>query len=257
MILNPEYYLAVFMVFVRIGGLMISAPFFSHRSMPVRVRVLFSILLAYIVVGYAGPIPSYAMHPVGFVAALAVEAFTGIIMGFAAQFIFWAVQFGTELMGFQMGLSMAQVFNPATQSNSNPIGILLTMTFLLVFVLLDGHHEIVKALVGSFSLVPLGGAQIGNGGPLLLEWMAEFFLTALQFAAPFLATFFMVELSLGIFARVVPQADLFSLSLPIKLIVGLSISVFFVQNMFPAIPGLIGDLFNDVIRLIETIAPRP
>lgn len=255
MILNPEYYLAVFLVFVRIGGVMVSAPFFSHRSMPVRVRVLLSILLAYIVVGYAGSPPSYASHPIGFVGAIVVEAFTGIIMGFAAQFIFWAVQFGTELMGFQMGLSMAQVFNPATQSNSNPLGMLITMTFLLVFILLNGHHEMIKALVGSFGLVPLGGAQLGNGGPVLLEWMAQFFLTALQFAAPFLATFFMVELSLGIFARVVPQADLFSLSLPIKLIVGLSISAFFVQNMFPAIPALVNDLFNDVIHLIEAISP--
>lgn len=256
MVLNPDYYLAVFLVFVRIGGLMIAAPFFGHRSFPVRVRILFSILLAYIVVGFAGPPPPQAHHPVGFITALAIEAFTGVLMGFAAQFIFWAIQFGAELMGFQMGLSLAQVFNPATQSNSNPLGMLITMTFLLVFILLNGHHEIIKALVGSFQLIPLGGAQVGSGGPLLLEWMAQFFLTALQFAAPFLATFFMVELTLGIFARVVPQADLFSLSLPIKLIVGLSISAFFMQNLFPAIPGLVDDLFNDIIRLIEVIAPR-
>jgi hypothetical protein len=65
------------------------------------------------------------------------------------------------VIGFQIGLSMAQVYNPLEGEYSNPLGRLLNLTFLLVFLLIDGHHHILRALITSFEVVPLAGAQVG------------------------------------------------------------------------------------------------
>ena len=165
--------------------------------------------------------------------------FALVLFGFAAQFIFWSVTFAGEIIGFQMGLSIAAVYNPMDGVASNPIGRVLTLTMLLVFLLLDGHHHMLRALVASFEVVPLSGADLSRGGPLLLQWMGAFFVTAIRLAAPFMITIFLVDVALGVFARVAPQADLFSMGLPLKIVIGLSLTILFMQNFMPILPDLI------------------
>ena len=124
----------------------------------------------------------------------------------------------------------------------------------MVFLLIDGHHHVLRALVGSFDVVPLAGAGLANVGGLLLEWTGALFVTALRLASPFMVTIFLVDVTLGVFARVVPQADLFSLGLPLKLLVGLGMTVFFLQNLFPVIPDLLTLMLDDLLSVIEALA---
>lgn len=252
--LTPGYLFSVLLVFVRIGSLMVSAPFFGHQSVPVRVKIPLALLLAYTVVGMVpGPLPGYLEHPLGLVLAVGIEALTGLLLGFTAQFVFWAVTYAGEIIGFQMGLSLAAVYNPLEGVSSNPLGRFLTMTLLLVFLLLDGHHHVLRALVASFEVVPLAGADLSRGGPLMLEWMGRFFATALRLAAPFMITIFLIDVALGVFARVAPQADMFSLGHNVKLLVGLALSVFFIQHFFPIIPELVRQMFDDLATMIRSL----
>lgn len=253
--IDPAYLFTILLVFVRIGGLMVAAPVFSHMSVPVRVRIFMAVLMAYILVGFVpGPLPPNIGHPAAFALSIGIEALTGIMLGFAAQFIFWSVQYAGEIIGYQMALGLATVFNPIDGMHSNPIGRFLMTGMLLVFILLDGHHQILKALVFSFEVVPLAGANLTAGGPLMLEWTGEFFSTAIRLASPFMITIFLVDASLGVFARVAPQADLFSVALPLKLLVGLTMMIFYVGNLFPLFPGMIEKMFADMLALIEAFA---
>lgn len=253
--IEPAYLFTILLVFVRVGGLMVAAPVFSHMAIPVRVRIFLAVLMAYILVGFVpGPLPPNIGHPVPFILAICIEALTGIMLGFAAHFLFWSIQYAGEIIGFQMALAMAGVFNPMDGMHSNPIGRFLVMSTLLIFILLDGHHQILQALVLSFEVVPLAGANLQAGGPLMLEWTGHFFITAMKLASPFMITIFLVDASLGIFARVAPQADLFSVALPVKLLVGMSMMVVFVANFFPMLPQMIDKMYLDLLALIEAFA---
>lgn len=255
-VLDPNYLLSVLLVFVRISGLLMAAPFFNQQSFSVRIRVLFAFVLAYSMAGLVGgPVPAYAYHAFGFMAAIGVEALTGLVIGFTAQFLFLAVQFAGEIIGFQMALGIAQVFDPVNGQSANPMGRLLSLVFMLVFVLTDGHHMILQALEQSFVVVPLGGATLQASGPLLLDWTGDFFTLALRLAAPFMITIFLIDATLGVFARIVPQADLFSLSLPLKLSLGMAVAYVYMQNLFPIIPDMAEHMSNDLIQLIEAITP--
>lgn len=252
--LDPEYLLRVFLIFVRIGGVLVAAPFFGHQSIPVRVKVFFAVLLAYSLVGLVSEeLPAGATDPVGMIVAVAVEALTGLVLGFTAQFIFWAVQFAGEIAGFQVGLSLAQTYNPISGASSNPLGSLLTLVFLLVFLLFNGHHYILRALVASFEVVPLAGARLAESGPELLEGMGTLFVAALRLAAPFMVTVFLIDVALGVFARLVPQADLFSIGLPLKLLVGLGVLYYFMQHLIPTVPDRIGQMLTDVMRVVHAV----
>lgn len=255
-LLDTNEVVRVLLVFVRISGLLVAAPFFGQNSIPTRVRVLAGAVLAYSLAGFAtGPLPEYVSHDVGFVLVVLLEAGTGLLIGFSARLIFWAINFAGTIMGYQMALSLSQTYNPMTGASSNPLGQILSYTFLLAFLLLDGHHALIRALVQSFELIPLGGGILAPSGPLLLEWMGDFFRIALRLAAPFLVLLFLTDVALGIFATLIPQANLFTLSLPAKLLVGIAIFFVFMQGLFPSFPPLIDRIDRMVMELLRTIAP--
>lgn len=255
-LLDTGYILRVLLVFVRISGLLMAAPFFGQQSIPVRVRVLAAAVLAYSLAGFAsGPLPDFVTHDVGFALVLLIEAGTGLLMGFSARIIVWAINFAGTIMGYQMALSLAQTFNPMSGASSSPLGQILSYAFLLAFLLADGHHLLLRALVHSFEVVPLGGANLAAGGPLLLEWMGAFFRVALRLAAPFLVVLFLADIALGIFARLIPQANLFTLSLPAKLLAGVGVFFVYIQGLFPSFPPLVERIGRMVMELLGAIAP--
>lgn len=254
--LDPDSLFRLALVFARVSGVMVAAPVFSQKGVPVQLRVLLGVILSVVLVGFAdGALPAHVAHPVGFVAAVAAEALTGLLIGYAVRFVFWAVEFAGEMIGFQMSLSMAQVYDPMNGSSANPLGRLVTFLFLVLFVLLDGPQAVVVGLARSFAAVPLGGADLAAGGPLLLSWTGGFFATAVRLAMPFLVALFLVDVGLGVFARVVPQADLFSISLPLKILAGMAVSVAFVAAFVPLAPALVDGAVAGLDALFAALAP--
>lgn len=257
-LLDPRFLMTVMLVFVRIGGLLVTAPLFRQTVVPVQLKILLSVLLAYVLSGLVmQPLPPHIFKTAGFVVAIGIEALTGLLIGLAAQFVFWAVQFAGEVLGFQMGLAMAKVFNPVSGVASNPLGRMLGLAVLIVFILVDGHHHVIRALVYSFDAVPLAGANLYAPGPLLLEWMGDFFRIALRLSSPFMITIFLIDATLGVFARVAPQADLFSIALPVKLLVGLGLFYFFLQELVPYLPDLVDLMVRQMYDLINAMGTTP
>ena len=259
MLLEPAFILTVLLTFVRVSGVLVAAPFFRQPFVPAVVKVLVGFVLAYGLAGFVeGPLPpAVASSLAGFGVAILVEALTGLMLGFAAQFVFFAVGLAGELIGMQVGLSLAQAYNPMIGEAANPLGQLLSLGFLTTFVLLDGPQGVMQALAGSFRVVPLAGANLAAAGPLLLSWTGGFFATALRLAAPFLVTMLLMDLTLGVVVRVVPQLDLFGLGIPLKLAVGLAVFVLFVGELGPALPGLVAESTEAVARMADVLAPTP
>lgn len=256
MFLSPEHLLRVLFVFARVSGLAFSAPVFGHKSVPVLTRVLLSALLAFVLAGFAtAPLPAHALHPVGFMLIAAREVVTGLLLGYAVRFVFWAVEFAGEAIGFQMSLSLAQAYDPMSGGTVNPLGRAIGLSFLLLFVLLDGPQQVVVGLATSFDAIPLGGGQVAAGGPLLLSWTGAFFSTSVRLAMPFLVALFLADVGLGVFSRVVPQADLFSISLPLKLLAGFAIAIVFLSSLFPLAPGLFDGAAAQMREMVQALAP--
>ena len=255
-VLDPINILYAFLIFVRIGGLMVSAPFFEQSFIPVQVKVFLSALIAYSLIGIV-PQPDQpdVLHPVALLVFVLIEFLTGVVIGLAARFIFFAIRFAGEFIGFQMALSISQVISPADGQASNPISNILTMTFLMVFLLLDGHHQLFEALMASFNVIPLAKGVIANSGNLMLTWTGQLFIIAVRLAAPFMVTIFLVDMTLGIFARVAPQTEIFSQSLSLKLIVGVGLVYLYIGNFFPLIPSLLTQMTDHILDMIEAIMP--
>lgn len=233
-------FVAVLLIFMRILGVLIASPIFGSNSIPVIVRILLSAFIAYI--AFLSLDTNSFPKEVEFL-PLAVygvkEIITGLIIGFALNMVFYAVSYAGLLIGFDMGLSMAIVFNPGQETEENIIGQALNIMAIFVFFIINGHHYLISATVASFKIIPIGKFVINEPTyQLLIKYTGAVFILAVKIASPIMISYFLIVLAEGILARVIPQMQIFFVAQPLVtgigyllLIVALPIYVYFLKNL--------------------------
>jgi flagellar biosynthetic protein FliR len=210
------------LVLARLSGLVIAAPVFGHLLVPVRVRVGLALLLAAVLapVAAAGAVVPDSLPAM--VVALAVEFALGTMVGLVATLIFAGVQLGGQIAGIQMGLGLANLFDPQTQAQVTIVGEWAQLVALLLFLVLDVHHLVLGALIESFRTAPPGALAMTQVGLLAVVGLAgNVFTLGVRVAAPVLIALLLSNATLGVLARTVPQFNVFVIGFPVNIGVGL------------------------------------
>ena len=156
-------------------------------------------------------------------------------------------------MGTQMGFSMVTLADPTSNAQTTITSHFLYMVALLVFLFLDGHLHLLRALADSFVLVPPGGFSYTPALTMnVLELSAGIFVLALKVAAPVMVALLLVELALAIMGRAAPQMNLLTLGFPVKIGVGfffMSILFYVMSNLMEDLVIDLGPLFDNLMRL--------
>ncbi len=140
------------------------------------------------------------------------------------RLVFATLELAGELIGLQMGLSFAGFFSPATAQAQNAIASFLSLLALLMFLAIDGHLMVVHALAESFRVFPLHDVSAAPVSfDLLVRLAADMFSIALTLALPFLSVMLLVNIVLGVLARVAPQLNIFAVGFPMTIMVGLGV----------------------------------
>lgn len=241
------------LIFLRITGAIFTAPIFNNRSIPTIPKLTLGLILTYIIFF---TVDVYSFSPDESLFVLAVlgikEVLTGILMGFTLNFIFYGIAYAGMLLGFDMGLSVARVFDPSMEEQSNIIGQAVTIVAILIFLVINGHHFIINALAYSFRLIPLGEFAItGDVFNLLVKYSAGIFVIAIKIASPIMVSFFLLHLGAGIIARTIPSMNVFFVLFPLKLALGFLLFVFIMPIYVYVIRNLLveyEDRLLDIIR---------
>lgn len=179
----------------------------SSRSMPPAARPGSAIL---------GSLP-------GLAAAAALELGVGLVLGLAVQLLFSGLQLAGQLVGRDMGFAIVNVIDPVT---SRDVGLLAQFKLLLAVVVMlavNGHHLVIRALAESYRHVPVLGLCVdADAVEYLLGLGGMLFVTAIQIAAPILATVFLVTVALGFLGKTVPQMNIFIVGFPLRIGLGLA-----------------------------------
>ncbi|NWF88869.1 MAG: flagellar biosynthetic protein FliR, partial [Ignavibacteriaceae bacterium] len=182
------------------------------------------------------------------------EGLTGLTMGFMMQFIFYGVSYAGTLIGIDMGLNAAEVFNPNEEINGNVIGEFLYYGALLVFFLINGHHYIISSLKYSFSVIPIGTFVINSAvQDMIVKYAASVFIIAVKIASPIMVSFFLVHIAEGIISRIIPQMQVFFVTQPIKIGLGLAILVAVIPVYVYVIKNMLKDYERQLAILIQTM----
>jgi flagellar biosynthesis protein FliR len=199
--------------FVRVLALFSALPVLGQRTVPIRVRVALSMLIVVCAQGSLPPMPEVPLDSPAAFELIVQNLLIGITLGFAVRIVFAAVEFAGELIGLQMGLNYAGLFDPATGSQGTATSRFFGTTVAFLFIAANAHLLVVAAVVQSFHAFPVGDAP--------LAWGAEVFGMGLWIALPMVGILLFVNLVLGIVARVAPQMNVFAIGFPVTLGVGL------------------------------------
>ena len=222
-------------IFTRLSGLFTSAPMFSTYPIPVQVKVWLSAAIAFILF----PIVQANTQ---FVVPTSVPALTlillkefaiGYAIGFCANILFIGIELGVNTFTIQMGLSADQALNPASGGNSPVITQAFTYLATMVFIALGAHQWLFSALYNSFKSMPVG--YIVGFSPSIVEQIViitgQIFSLGLSIALPIFGILFITDVLLGFTSKMMPQMNIFMVSLPLKIYLGLLLSLMFMRPM--------------------------
>jgi len=249
-------FILLLLVFLRIISAFLAAPIFSDESFPAVAKIFLAFVISYIVFLTIKANTTAFQFNIWWLFLNAIkEIATGLVLGFSLNFVFSGIQYAGTLIGFDMGLSMAEVLNPGSQSQNNIIGEILYFSAILIFFMINGHHYLIRALALTFKVVPIGSFTMSLPLHLLLVKMAgSVFIIAVKIASPIMVSFFLIHIAEGIIAKVIPQMQVFFVTQPIKIGAGLLLLVSIAPIYVYVIKNLLKTCEDDLYSIIKAMA---
>uniref|UniRef100_A0A7V3E662 Flagellar biosynthetic protein FliR n=1 Tax=Ignavibacterium album TaxID=591197 RepID=A0A7V3E662_9BACT len=249
-------FIILFLIFLRISSAFVSAPFFGNRMIPVISKLFIAMIISYIVF-LSTDHSAIQEVPTGRMLLVFSfkEVITGLIIGFALQFVFFGVSYAGTLMGFEIGLNMAEVFNPSEEVNSNVIGEVLYYSAVLIFLLINGHHYLIRALQQSFNVIGIGMFSFPESlYQTMIKLAGSVFVIAVKIATPILVSFFLINIAEGIISRMIPNMQVFFVTQPLKIGLGLFMLGLISPVFIYMIKNLLRDYENQLYVLLTSMS---
>lgn len=229
---KPQAFLVIVgLAFARMVAFVSVVPFFGGAAVPARVKVATAV--AFVIVLYpsvaaelgqgVAPLP---FGPIGFMALLVKETFVGFTLGFVASLIFEAIQVAGRIGDLQRGATMDELFAPQLQARVSELGQFKLQLAIALFLAVGAHRLFIAALLRSFELIPAARfPRIEPGWTPGVAYITELtggvLAIGVQLAAPVIIALLLTDLFFGIVNRIAPQINVFFLSLPVKMLIGI------------------------------------
>ena len=213
------------LVVFRLAGLLVFTPLLANRSLPRRFRVMLAVMFGAAI--YPWLPPTIRVEPdtgLWELAPLMVsELLIGLVMGFMAGLPVLALDMAGFLMGHQMGMSLARVYNPDAGTDSDLFGQILMYVGLGAFVAVGGLEAVFLSLVSTFKNVPIGAFSMDRV-PLdaVVGLVASGVELAMRVAAPVVAIIFLLMIALGFVMKTMPQVNVMSVGFTVKILFGIA-----------------------------------
>ena len=221
-LIDLPWLLTTVLIALRLGTALALTPLLAFGSVPATFRVLFVFGLAVLLGAATGTGRAAGVEELGAFAGMALsEAMLGALLAFAILAAFGAFQLAGRLLDLQLGFGVATLIDPATRGHAPLLGTLLWMAAVVLFFAIDGHHAVLRAFALSLQSLP-PGTPLGELelAPVAAQFGAMFSF-ALAIAAPVVLVLLLVDTVVAVMARTMPQMNIFFLSLPLKVLVGL------------------------------------
>jgi flagellar biosynthesis protein FliR len=206
--------------FTRIAALLIAAPLFGGRSLPVRIRMSFALVLAMMVLPILPPAPPLDLLSFAMVLAVGRELLIGVMAGFVLQLVFAALAIAGEVIALGMGLGFASLVDPDKGVQVPVVGQLLVIMATLLFLAMDGHLALISFMVLSFTGMPIGGGLRFEDFAAIAGWGSVMFGHAVMIALPAVGALLLANISMGVVTRAAPQLNIFAVGFPMTLMLG-------------------------------------
>ncbi len=238
----------ILLITVRIASFVFVAPFFSQRGVPAQAKIGLSFFVALILFSVVPPPEQVFTGVLGYGVAVLKEGITGLLIGFAAYICNSIVIFAGNIIDMDIGLSMAQEYNPDMSMQITATGNLYYYLIFAMFIATGMDRYLLRVACDSFYVVPIGGA-VFEWDSLLLSmttYMGDLFVIGFRIFLPVFAVIMIMNCILGVMAKVAPQMNMFSIGIQLKILVGFMV-LFLMIFLFPNVSNMV---FNEIKKMV-------
>lgn len=253
--INTDYFLAIFLIFLRVGAFLMLGRIFFPSGTPGTVKAFFAFILSYMIVGGIDYSVVNSIDNNFLLMFYCVnEVMTGIILAMIVNICFDFIKFAGAWMDTHVGLSMINLFDASSQSTSTLLSNIFHWIGIMVFFLIDGHYMLIKSLIESFQVVSLGTTIIYQEtiNQVFLS-ISQYFIIGLKIAIPIVLIIIIADVCMGLVSRSVPQLNVMILGMPLKILVGflciiiaMPILVKFIISAFNLIPEIFRGIYGAI-----------
>lgn len=241
---------AFFLLTVRLSAMFVAAPFFSASALSVPVRVAFAMAFALVSVASIN-VPPFDLFSIKGIVLVAQEIIIGAAIGLTVQLAFAAVSMAGEQIAASMGIGFASMIDPQTGAQSPVLTQFMSIMLLLIFLVVEGHHVLLRHVVASYGVLPVGGDFLDPKMFLDITKAAGLiFSAAFIIGLPLIAALFFVNIIVGLLTRVAPQMNIFSIGFPLTILVGFVLLMIALPSMSKTIASflnVVSQITRDVI----------
>ena len=241
-----------FWPFVRISSMMMAAPVFGARMMPVRIRIMMAVSISVLTVPLLPPVP--AVDPISFAAAgvMAHQILIGVSMGFIIQMVFQSLVVAGEAIANGMGLGFARMVDPANGVQVPVISQFFVVLATLLFVILNGHLLLIKLIITSFEIIPISssGLSVPSFHAIAL-WGGNMFVGGLMVALPAVTALLVVNIAMGVITRAAPQLNIFAVGFPLMILLGFVFLSASLPSVFTQFTQMLMNSFESISQIME------
>lgn len=238
------------LVMVRTSGIFIFSPFFSSQNIPNTMKVGLTFSLSLLITNI---IPSVAdLTNEILVAVIFKELMVGLIIGFISYAFFSAFYVMGQIIDMKIGFGMVNVVDPQNKSQVPLMGNFYYILAFLMLLSIDGHHNIISALMDSYNFIPIGSFKYTQETmDILINTLAQSFELGFKLSTPIIAVIFLTDIVLGIISKTIPQMNVFVVGMPLKVMIGMLIVLVSMPIFYGAVSGIFNLLTNDMYRFIK------
>ena len=247
----------LFYILMRMSGFVLFNPLLGRRNIPGIFRAGLTLVLTWFTASFTKGTASVPVNLVEFSVRLLLELGVGFMVGMAVQFFIYLIpQQAGEIIDNQMGMTMSKEYDPGSNISMSVTGTLLTILMTLLFFAENGHNTLLRILLTSGEIIPFGQAALGRAAMQAgTELFIECFLLAVKLAVPILAAELLGQIGMGILMKVIPQINVFSINIELKVIVGLVLLMLFMSPISEFLLRAENEMLASVRDMLTVLAP--
>ncbi|RFA28533.1 flagellar biosynthetic protein FliR [Alkalilimnicola ehrlichii] len=236
---------------LRVSGMLIVAPLFANTQVPARVSVLLGLALSVAILPAVGPVPEVDFLSLTAMIIAVQQILIGFSIGLMLALAFAAAIIAGESIAYSMGLGFATMVDPQGGHTMPIISQFFQIVATLLFLAMGGHLMLIELLAESFVGMPVGTTGIGADEMwLVIGWASEMFAGAVLIALPSVVVLLLTNLALGVMTRTAPQMNIFSVGLPVTMLLGF---VVILTLTMPALGPRMAQLWSEVFAAVRLL----
>jgi flagellar biosynthetic protein FliR len=247
-----QNFTAFFMILIRVSVILFMFPFFNSRVIPVTSKIGLAFIITLVLFPVTAmpkekfPLTVWAMAQI-----ILGELIIGMILGLMVQLFFEGVRLMGQLVGFQTGFAITNIIDP---QNGIQVSIFSNMAYLVamvLFLLLNGHHILLRALRDSFEVIHMGSVRLDQ--QVMTELMArtsDMFVIALKIGAPAITALLFTKVAFGLVTKLMPQINIMIVAFPVQIVVGLLFFGITLSILLHCMEGYLSELGDLILHVM-------